>query len=49
MLLHHPHQSFWLAYPVIDALTADAKTVVKVERITLLYYASRNIQIELSK
>ena len=49
MLLHHPHRSFWVAYPLIDASMADAKMAVKVERMTLLYYASRNVQIELSK
>ena len=37
MLLHHPHQSFWVAYPLIDASMADAKMAVKVERIASLH------------
>ena len=48
----HPHRSFREAYPLIDASTADAKTV-KVERIALqnilsLEQTAYCLQIELS-
>ena len=51
----HPHRSFRLAYPLIDVWSmADAKTVVKVERIAIQNILSLDqtvycLQIELSK
>ena len=49
----HPHGSFRVAYPLIDASRADAKTV-KVERIVLQNVLSLDqtaycLQIELSE
>ena len=49
----HPHRSFWVAYPLIDASTGDVKTV-KVERIVLQNILSLDqtaycLRIELSE
>ena len=49
----HPHRNFRVAYPLIDASRADAKTV-KVERIVLQNVLSLDqtaycLQIELSE
>ena len=49
----HPHQCFWVAYPLIDSSMADAKTV-KVEHIALQIILSLDqtaycLQIELSE
>ena len=52
-IVAHPHQSFRVAYPLIDSSMADVKTV-KVERIALYKILSLDqtgycLQIELSK